>query len=177
MASVPVPQQTVPPSLHALASDYSAFLDFPDLTAKNLHTVEDALLKSLSRLDELGALIEMARVDTLRLKDEVLPLINERANELRKLFILIERLRTLADGIRRSMEEMEVQIAADEERVSLVTLKKVMNVFAAVPSLFGGKKPLPPPTEHKAIEIIDTAAFFKKLREDLQMPRPSAPGK
>lgn len=58
-----------------------------------LHDVEEALLKSLSRLDELGALVEVTRGDTERLKRDVLPLLNERANELRKLFILVERLR------------------------------------------------------------------------------------
>lgn len=47
----------------------------------------------MSRLDELGAVLGMAAQDNEKMKAEVLPVLRAKANELRTVFIYIERLR------------------------------------------------------------------------------------
>lgn len=46
-------------------------------------------------MDELGAVLGMAAVESEKMNAEVLPLLRAKTNELRTIFIYIERLRVI----------------------------------------------------------------------------------
>lgn len=93
-----------------------------------------------------------ASSDQRKIREEIVPVLRKKTDELRKLFIFIERVRVLLDlflallfgyldaqamvsDSRKSLEALEKQIEVEEEKLTPTPVKQFFSLFGVTRSL------------------------------------------
>eukprot|EP01124_Arcella_intermedia_P025157 TRINITY_DN4436_c0_g1_i1.p1 TRINITY_DN4436_c0_g1~~TRINITY_DN4436_c0_g1_i1.p1 ORF type:complete len:196 (+),score=46.26 TRINITY_DN4436_c0_g1_i1:5-592(+) len=150
--------------LDKLCHQYSTYLEFPELTQKQVSQVEESLLKMLTRLDELAGILQTCALDNEKLQNSV-PELYERATQLQRIYFLIDRISEMVERYKQTAKQLEDHIEAEEEANSAISIKKVFSVFATL--LDSEPTPLEEKKDWEPVSVPDSKAYFSDVKQQL----------